>query len=150
MILDKYENRNLYTCINPQFKKCFDYVDEYLKNPVPAGTYEIEGRDLYVMVQDSQTRTEGMLEVHNKYIDVQVLIDGEEKVYCDWRDKLETEVPYNEEKDAEFLKDGEGNIEFTFAGGEFMILYPHDAHKPAMICGDKQTVCKKLVFKVKI
>ena len=102
------------------------------------------------MVQDCETRTEGFLETHKKYIDVQVLINGEEMVYCDWGDKLETAEPYNEEKDYEFFKDREDKIEFKFAGGEFMILFPHDAHKPAMICGDKQTVCKKLVFKVKI
>ena len=150
MILDKYENKDLYVGIHPKFAKCFEYVEEYMKNPVPAGTYEIEGRDLYVMVQDSETRLEGFLETHKKYIDVQVLISGEEMVYCDWGYGLETETPYNEEKDFEFFKDREDKIEFVFAGGEFMILFPHDAHKPAMIYGDKQTVCKKLVFKVKI
>lgn len=150
MILDKYENKDLYVGIHPLFAKCFEFADEYIKNPVPAGTYEIVGRDLYVMVQDSKTKTQGFLETHNKYIDIQMIIDGEEMVYCDWKDKLETAEPYNPEKDREFFKDGKDKIEFVFTGGEFAIFFPHDAHKPAMIFGDEQTICKKLVFKVKI
>ena len=124
MILDKYENKDLYVGIHPLFKKCFDYVEEYKKNPVPAGTYEIEGRDLYVMVQDSETRLEGFLETHKKYIDVQVLIDGEEMVYCDWGDKLETQEPYNEERDFEFFKDGtEYEYEIDSETGKIAIYY---------------------------
>ena len=61
MILDKYENKDLYVGIHPLFAKCFEFADEYIKNPVPAGTYEIVGRDLYVMVQESKTKTQGFI-----------------------------------------------------------------------------------------
>ena len=150
MILDKLENKDLYVGMHPLFGKCFDFIEEYKKNPVEAGKYEIQGTDLFVLVQDSETRTEGMLETHDKYIDIQVMFDGEEMVYCDWRSDVKTKVEYNETKDIEFFEDGEDKISIKFSSGEFLILYPQDAHKPAMIVGDKQTVNKKFVFKVKI
>lgn len=149
MVFDKIENKNLYASMNPLFPKAFDFLDEYLKNPKGAGKYEIQGDDLFVSVSDSNTREEGFYEVHDKYIDIQVLIAGEEKVYCDWRGDLEAETEYDSEKDVQFLKDGKGNIEFTFKKGEFIILYPWDAHKPSMAINAPETITK-MVFKVKV
>ena len=149
MVLDKIENKNLYVSMHPLFKQAFDFLDEYLKNPKGAGKYEIAGDDLFVTVSDSKTREEGFYEVHDKYIDIQVMIDGEEKVYCDWRDVLEAETEFDREKDVQFLKDGNGNIEFLFKKGEFIILYPWDAHKPSMAINAPEAITK-MVFKVKV
>ena len=55
----------------------------------------------------------------------------------------------DEEKDVEFYNDGEKKTEFTFKAGEFMVLYPHDAHKPSMAIGEPLPI-KKLVFKIRV
>ena len=149
MILDKLTNKDLYTGIHPMFEVAFKFLEDYLKNPVAPGRYDICGDDLYVKIDEGKTREEGYYEVHDHYIDLQVMLDGEEKVLCDWRENLQPAMPYNEQDDALFLKDGKGNIEFTFSKGQFMILYPWDAHKPSMAI-DGPAPIKKLVFKVKL
>lgn len=149
MVLDKIENKSLYASMHPLFKQAFNFLDEYLKNPKGPGKYEIAGDDLFVTVSNSNTREEGLYEVHDKYIDIQVMIGGQEKVYCHWRSDLEAETEFDNEKDVQFLKDGKDNIEFIFKKGEFMILYPWDVHKPSMTINSPEAITK-MVFKVKI
>ena len=56
MILDKVSNSQSYVNTHPLFAKAFEYLEEYLKNPVAPGKYEICSEDLYVVVQEYETR----------------------------------------------------------------------------------------------
>ncbi len=149
MILDKLYNAHNYINIHPLFGKVFEFVEGYLKNPIAPGTYEICGQDLFVKVQNYETREEGFLEVHDEYIDVQCMIAGMEKVYYTESKELTPACDYDENEDVLFLKDREGCVEFLFQAGEFAVFFPWDAHKPAMCVGEKARA-KKLVFKVKV
>lgn len=149
MIFDKQNNMGCYIKMHPLFPAVMDYVESYLRNPVAPGIYEISGKDLFVKVQDYETREEGFLEVHDQYIDVQCMIEGIEKVYYTQRDGLIPACEYDAQEDALFLKDKEGCLEFLFRAGEFAVFFPQDAHKPAMSIGTKEKA-KKLVFKVRI
>ena len=149
MIFDKISNSKSYVITHPLFEKAFAFLDIYLKNPVEAGTYEICGQDLFVKVQNYETRDEGFLEIHDKYIDIHCMVEGVEKVYYRECQGLESELPYNEEDDVQFLKDVDGGLEFLLKAGEFAIFLPQDAHKPAMNVAGKAKA-KKLVFKVRV
>ena len=101
------------------------------------------------MVQEYETREEGLLEVHNKYIDIQCMVEGIEKIYYAQRQELEAETEYDEKGDAQFLKDSDNCLEFLFRAGDFAIFFPQDAHKPSMNAAGKAKA-KKLVFKVRL
>ena len=149
MIFDKVSKSKTYVNIHPLFAKAFAYLEDYLKNPVAPGKYEICGDDLYVTVQDYETRDEGKLEVHRKYIDIQCMVEGVEKMdYAQFED-LEVETEYDEKCDAQFLKDSDSGMEFLFRAGDFAIFFPQDAHKPGIKVGSKAKA-KKLVFKLRI
>ena len=149
MIYDKFENRARYTGAHPLFEKAFAYIEEYLKKPVKPGIYKISGEDLYAKVQSYRTRSEGYLEVHDKYIDIQYVIESKEKVYYAGREGLQPACEYDEKEDALFLKDADEMLEFTLREGEFVIFFPEDAHKPAMDPG-KTLDAKKIVLKVRV
>lgn len=149
MILDKISNKDLYIKENPMFKAAFDFLEKYLENPLAPGKYEIMGEELFVKIDHGMTREEGFYEAHKEYIDLQVILEGEEKVLCDWTDTLKPCMDYDATEDVTFYNDGAGNIEFNFKAGEFMVLYPQDAHKPSMAI-DAPAPIKKLVFKIKI
>ena len=149
MILDKVSNSQSYVNTHPLFAKAFEYLEEYLKNPVAPGKYEICSEDLYVVVQEYETREEGLLEVHNKYIDIQCMVEGIEKIYYAQRQELEAETEYDEKGDAQFLKDSDNCLEFLFRAGDFAIFFPQDAHMPSMNAAGKAKA-KKLVFKVRL
>jgi len=149
MIFDKISNSKSYVNTHPLFAKAFAYLESYLKNPVSPGKYEICGEDLYVMVQDYETRDEGLLEVHRKYIDIQCMVEGVEKMFYAQLEDLEAETEYDEKADAQFLKDSDSCLDFLFKAEDFAIFFPQDAHKPAMKLEENANV-RKLVFKVRL
>lgn len=149
MILDRFENKECYIDIHPYFKQAFAYIEEYLKCPKEPGVYEINGRELFAKVQEYQTREDGFFEVHDKYIDVQYMVEGEEKVYYAAREGMKPAMEYDEQEDALILQDTQDMMEFTFRAGEFAVFFPQDAHKPAMKM-EKIASAKKVVIKVKL
>ena len=104
--------------------------------------------EIYVNIQTYVTKDDADFEAHREYIDIQYIISGEELIGVTDYKKCETTIPYDKEKDIEFLS-GEGFYE-NLLKGEFMILYPNDSHKPS-ISIDKKSPQKvrKAVVKVK-
>lgn len=83
MIFDKMNNISDYFDELPLLKKVADFVDEFNKNKLDDGTYEIDGKRVFAMVQSYRTKQqtpEMMFEAHKKYIDLQYIINGIEKI----------------------------------------------------------------------
>lgn len=149
MIFDTLKNKDQYINAHPLFYKAFEYIEAYLNHPIESGVYEIEGKDLFVKIQDYDTRTEGYLEVHKHYIDIQYMVEGTERVEYSLLDGLIPINVYDEGEDVQFLEDGKERFQFLLKPGNFAIFYPNDAHKPSM-CIDKPVSAKKLVCKVRV
>ena len=112
------------------------------------GRYYIDGEAMYANVETYETRTEADFEAHRRYVDIQYMIRGREYIGVAPYGKCETVVkPYNSERDIEFLRCAEGEGYQLLNEGEFLILYPEDAHKPSMMV-DKKCTVKKVVVKV--
>ena len=104
---------------------------------------------LYVNLQTYRTKQDADYEAHREYVDIQYIISGAEKIGVEDYNNCDSKIPYNKEKDIEFLS-GKG-IFYELNVGEFMILYPEDAHEPSISINPEipQTV-RKAVVKVKI
>jgi YhcH/YjgK/YiaL family protein len=151
MIFDNIKNAQTYFELGDNFKKAFEFLQN--KDLSRLGKYEIEGDNIYVNIQEYQTKLpqEGKLEAHRKYIDIQFIIKGEEKLGCLNIEETFEDVPYNFESDLEFLKaKNPENINFAKAKeGDFLIFFPHDAHMPG-ICTNVPKYLKKAVIKIRI
>ncbi len=102
---------------------------------------------LYANIQTYQTKEDALFEAHRDYIDIQYIISGEEKIGVTDYSSCTEAIAYDKEKDIEFLN---GNGEYyPLKEGEYMILYPHDAHKPSISLNNQSTV-RKVVVKVRI
>lgn len=148
MITDSIKNRALYEKSHPLFNKAFDFIEEYMKNPLENGSYKICGDDVYANIFDCTTKTDGVYEAHRKYIDIQFIVRGKEKVKCEYIDRLTPTCEFNEEGDYGFYEATEGNTEFVFEEGYFAVFYPQDGHMPSIAIGEPSTT-KKIVVKVK-
>jgi len=150
MIIDRLEKASLYREVHQRLAAAFDYLQKTDLDKITPGTYEIEGRKVYVMVQQYETKPKekGRWEAHRKYIDVQFVHQGAELFgYANLRDLKEG--PYDEAKDFLPLQ-GEGRGDFfRVPQGTFVILFPQDAHMPGMAISAPQPV-KKFVVKVAI
>ena len=147
MIIDNFENLKKYSSLNIYFSKAFDYISATDFNTLNVGRYEIDGDNIYVNVDEYETKKVSKPEFHKKYADIQFLVNGSEYIgYCP-KDRLLECEEYNTEKDIGF---GLGVVDYIkMKPGQFMILFPDDAHQPCMADGNPQKV-KKVVVKVKV
>ncbi len=148
MIIDKLINSHLYETLSPRIKRAFAYLHQTDFNATPDGKYEIDGNNIYAVVQQYSTKTkeQGKWEAHRQYIDIQYIIQGEEMIGYSHLSRL---VPgeYDPARDVVFLA-GDGNC-LPLASGEFMLLYPEDAHMPC-IAIDAPSAVKKVVVKIAV
>jgi len=148
MIFDQLKNAELYFQINNRFRKAFDYLKSNDFNSIEPGKYEIDGEDIYAIVQqyDTKPMSSGKWEAHKKYIDIQFIVNGKEKMGYSHKNKMIVTHEYNSDKDALYLK-GEGNY-LVAEAGYFAIFFPTDVHMPC-IALNLSTPVKKVVIKVK-
>lgn len=147
MILDTLQNRELYYPLCPRLRKAFEWLDHTDISALAVGRHDIDGDDIFVNVSELELkpRSEAALEVHNKYIDIQVVFGGEEEF--GWRPRSSVQSPRGEfdtAKDIQFFEDAPQTF-YTVREGQFTILMPEDAHAPMLGCGH----VRKLIFKVR-
>jgi biofilm protein TabA len=146
MIFDTIENAPHYFALHPHFPAAFDWLKE---NPYATeGTYEIAGKDLFVMIQrpDGRGKTEPVLEAHNEYLDIQITLEGEDEI--GWKARASCSnvtQDYSAENDVAFWGEAP-EWYFKLAPGTFAVLYPQDAHAPLSNNGPMT----KAVFKVRV
>ena len=150
MIIDQLNHAPLYLGAHQRLAAAFEYLRKSDLDKAEPGTHEIDGRKVYVMVQQYETKPmeKGRWEAHRKYIDVQYVHRGAELFgYADLRELKAGS--YDEAKDFLSLQ-GEGRGDFFRVGeGTFVVLFPQDGHMPGMAISTPQPV-KKFVVKVAI
>lgn len=88
-------------------------------------------------------------EKHDVFADVQCVIEGEELLYVRSDKGLEIDEDKRPEKDIVYYKqptDGAPEYPFLLRPGNFIVLYPDEAHKPECIVN--ATSGRKIVFKI--
>jgi biofilm protein TabA len=148
MIFDHISNSHLYVALNPRIKNAFEYIRQNDLLSIGVGRYEIDGQNLYAMVQQYNTKPikDGSWEAHRRYIDLQYLVQGMERIgYCNIHRLFQG--AYDASRDYLPLQ-GEGDYA-TLREGDFAIFFPEDAHMPG-IALDVPVPIKKLVIKVAV
>ena len=102
--------------------------------------------NIYFMVQEYSTAVKTVAEVHEKYIDIQLLLSGEEIIGVAPIECQKELVEAKPEKDCWKYTCETQPIKLT--AGEFMVLYPNDIHMPGATLGESK-FCRKVVVKVK-
>ena len=149
MIYDSLEHASLYAPLHPAFEKAFAFLCESAKHTPQPGRYELDGDRLYAMVQTYSTRpsAEVKWEAHRKYIDIQFLLSGKERIGCANVEGMINPDAYNSDKDVQLSDAVKSPSYLSLSGGDFAIFYPQDAHQPT--CEDGMTAAVvKIVVKV--
>lgn len=151
MIAGSLETLNNYGTINPGFEAAFQLIRKSIANNEADGKYESE-KGLYYLVLTYEARpvAEGEFETHRKYIDVQYIVEGIERMQWLPLCRKGEGKGYNPEKDVEFYTDVPDSTEIIAASGEFYIFMPDDVHKPSLRLENKAAKVKKIVVKVPV
>jgi YhcH/YjgK/YiaL family protein len=151
MILDSLSLWHRYAPLHPRFARAFAFLEQ-VGPEVALGRHEIADDSIFALVQRYTTRpVEGMqLEAHRRYIDVQYLVSGREVIHwAPLRDLAHVTQPYDTTKDAGLFALSPATVPVPLRAGQFMILFPDDAHAPCC-CVDTPAEVVKVVVKVEV
>lgn len=133
---------------NPNYLKAEEFIAKNDLNALENGKHVIDGDDLYVNIVDSNMKTpqDARLEVHDKYIDIQIPLSKGESFGVKPRSECKTaDGEYNAEKDILFYKDKDWET-VDVKAGEQIVFAPETAHAPLIGEG----TIHKAIFKVKV
>ncbi len=111
------------------------------------GKYPIDGKNAYASITYAPSKIfeASKWESHRKYIDLQYVINGGEKIGVVPILKATVTEPYNEAKDvAHYSSDG---AYYIATSKEFFLFFPADVHRPNIKVDGYENV-KKLVIKI--
>jgi len=146
MILDVLENAHQYLALHKGFAKAFDFLLRPDLKELPVGKYDIDADRVYAIVsKDAGRRKEdALLEVHEKYIDIQFVLDGEDDM--GWKPKSLCKQPteeYDQKTDEQLFAD-KPDAWISTVSGAFVIFFPEDAHMPLISSGQIHKVVVKI------
>ena len=146
MILDNLSNIGRYAALSAHFGVAADFLARDDLDTLPVGRHEIDGNNGYILSQENILKPHGMAyEAHARYADIQVVLSGEERMGWGAEGRL---GELDEERDFMACHEVAGET-FIVRPGQFVIFLPGEMHAPGYPAGDEETVCRKLVVKVR-
>ncbi|GAB1233099.1 YhcH/YjgK/YiaL family protein [Ferrigenium sp. UT4] len=148
MILSSLSQSNRHSALHPLFQRVFDYIRNTDLFALAPGRYPIAGDDLIAIVEQVPGKSKEMarLEAHRKYIDIQLVLEGDEQM--GWKplaDCLNPVSEHSEEKDIRFFHDAPASW-VAVPPDHFCIFFPEDAHAPLVGSG----TIRKVIFKIAV
>ena len=149
MIIDSLDNVKHYRNLSEKIKKAFEFLEEFDFESIESGKYNVSGDEIFALVSEYNTKehTDARPEAHERYIDIQYMVKGEECMGYALLGDQEVLEPYNVEKDVVFYHTEVRPVKVN--EGMFALFFPHDIHAPSMKIGESKPV-KKVVVKVLI
>lgn len=147
MIFGNIQNLEEYSFLGNEIKECFAYLKENDLMAFEKGCHEIDGDRLFVNVVEYTTATaeERFWEAHKNYLDMHVMLCGEEQIDINFIDNMN--VKEFVEKDDFLPMEGEKNASVILREGDFLICYPNDGHRTAVKVREAMNI-KKAIFKI--
>ena len=148
MIADLLTNAHLYAALGPRLARGLRFLADTDLAGLAPGRHELDGKRLFVLVSDYEPKplAEGRWEAHRHYLDLQYVVSGVERIGVAPTTQMR-ETSYDADRDLAWLE-GAGDF-LTFRAGQFMILWPGDAHMPGIDAGVPGQA-RKVVVKIAI
>ncbi len=141
-------SERLFIGMNSRFAKVFDYMATHRLDTMENGRYEVDGAEIYLNVMEGDLRTpdKANLEVHHKYIDMQIPLTLSETFgYIAAKDCVLPRAEYNSVKDVQNFLD-KMSVFTTVQPGQYIVFFPVDGHSPMR--GEGRI--KKATFKIAV
>lgn len=151
MLLGDLTRKDFADSLPPVLADCCHQLNRLDLANLPLGQQELkDGIKMNVMEFTTAAAETKQAELHHKFIDIQVLISGEEAIeYSVSMPNLALYTEYNEQDDYQLSPEIENKNTVVLQPKMFAIFLPYEPHKPGLsVNGDK--LLKKLVVKVPV
>ena len=149
MILAKNETAAAYLGIHPNLDEALKRITPEFLNALGTERVDILPGKVWCtkFTYETVSDDESFFEAHEKFLDIHMMLEGAERVEIASPKSLHcfVEKPENDF----WAYRGEGRHKLVLAPGDFLVVWPDDAHKIKMTVDTPKTVTKA-VFKVKI
>jgi YhcH/YjgK/YiaL family protein len=148
MIIDFVSNILRYVEALPQLRTVHQVIQSGILENIEVGQYKTDDPKVRynVFTYETEKDTADTYEIHEKEIDVQILLEGRERMAIAWSSPVDIAVPYDASKDAAFVT-GELCTSYHAAPGKVAVFFPGEPHAPNLKDGAASAV-KKVVFKL--
>jgi len=133
--IDKAQFAKQYHLNRAAWDKAFAYLKTTDLTTLSNGRHVIDSDNVYAIVTEAPSKDydKTAFESHRKYIDIQYVITGEEKMAKTPVTSVVVNKPYDEKADIAYYT-GEGKI-YTVPAKTFMLFFPGEAHRPNITPG---------------
>ncbi len=148
MIVANIQNKAEYYGIHPELDKALDCLNpEFLEQAATEKTL-LDGENLFVTKFHLETvpEEETFFEAHRQYLDIQVVTQGQERVEIAHPDTL----TLTEHSGDFYGYTGTGEQTVVLRPGNFLIVFPGDAHRLRLPVGESGKPFTRVVFKIKV
>ena len=117
------------------------------------GRHDIDGDNIYAMVNayDTEPVSARRPEKHFVYTDIQIVVEGKEKIgYCPFDPTYKETENKKDKGDIVFYEKVKNENFVTLKAGDIAVFYPWEIHRPNCQSGSKPASVKKVVVKVKM
>ena len=149
MIYAKNSDAATYRGIHPNLDLALAHITPEFLAQVGYDRVELKGNDVYAtrFTYTTVSEEESFFEAHRKYLDIHIMEDGSEGVEIAPPGELQ-EFERVEDNDF-YAYQGRACDRLTLSPGDFLVVFPNDAHRIKMQLERPEEVTK-VVFKVRI
>jgi len=149
MIIDRLANTTPLYQLPARLARALDYLRTTDMRTVALGRHDLDGDDLFALVQEYTTRAadQCVWEAHRRYIDVQFVVTGAERMGVASLAQMREREAYDAARDVAFFEPGSEFV--TIRAGMFAIFGPEDVHSPGHAAGEPAVV-RKVVVKASV
>ena len=143
---NKQDIEKILPYVSEGLQKALQYIRETNFAELANGEYEIDGRNVFVIVNTylTEPKTDKKPEAHNQYIDVQYLGAGEEIIYFAPRRAEHIIVEdHAEESDLLFYEEMDEKDRVVLQAGISQCFFPGNYIGPAAVQRRKHKQCRK-------
>ena len=148
MIVDVLSQVALYAGVHPTLVNAVKATEKLVADGAQDGRHELmDGAYVMLSRYDTTTAETFTFEAHRAYIDVQVMIKGDETCLVTERAAAAVTEPYHADGDYELLSAvrREGVHSVSLTDGVFAVFFPEDAHAPGIAAEEASPVYKAVI-----
>ncbi len=134
-----------------QWQAVYDFLKGNDLAALSTGRHEIVPGGAFVNVTEYDSKVDGVFEAHKDYIDVQIIVSGEEDIHVgNLEDALDCTMEYNKDKDCVLFASA---TEFRTLAADpsiWFIFFPSDLHRPGVAKSGVPSHVKKIIVKIPV
>lgn len=130
--------------LKKRINRAIDYINKLDIKGIPVNEKIIVDNGFYYSIQVYTTKPEYecKLESHRKYVDIQLLVSGHERMDIADVSRLTIKEDYNSNKDVMFWNVPQHMLSVSLNAGDIIVLYPENAHRGAVSENNSSKVVK--------